>query len=59
MLEKDNKALNGAFENIPNSLYYTAIFLSGEWGQVLSRGMLLCARSCACGDRQTQTQTQT
>ena len=24
----------GAFSNIPNSMYYTAIFLSGEWGQV-------------------------
>jgi len=34
VLEKDNKALGGAFENIPNALYYTAIFLSGEWGQV-------------------------
>jgi len=32
--EKGNPNVGGAFDNIPNSLYYTAIFLSGEWGQV-------------------------
>jgi hypothetical protein len=43
-LEKDNKALGGAFENIPNALYFTAIFLSGEWGQVdfSPLGKVLC-----------------
>mmetsp|Transcript_40663 Transcript_40663/g.101698 ORF Transcript_40663/g.101698 Transcript_40663/m.101698 type:complete len:189 (+) Transcript_40663:180-746(+) len=34
LTEKGNPNVGGAFDNIPNSLYYTAIFLSGEWGQV-------------------------
>lgn len=44
VLEKDNAALGGAFANIPNSLYFTAIFLSGEWGQVdfSPLGKVLC-----------------
>lgn len=44
VLEKDNAAVGGAFANIPNSLYFTAIFLSGEWGQVdfSPLGKVLC-----------------
>ncbi|EKX41400.1 hypothetical protein GUITHDRAFT_142088 [Guillardia theta CCMP2712] len=34
LLDRGNPALGGAFDNIPSSLYFTAIFLSGEWGQV-------------------------
>lgn len=36
--------MDGAFDNIPNSMYYTAIFLSGEWGQVdfTLPGRILC-----------------
>eukprot|EP00960_Hanusia_phi_P001230 33801-Hanusia_phi.AAC.1 len=34
LLDRGNPAVGGAFDNIPSSLYYTAIFLSGEWGQV-------------------------
>ena len=51
LLEKDNKAVNGAFDNIPNSLYYTAIFLSGEWGQVdfSPLGKILCSLLVVAG----------
>ena len=51
LLEKDNKGVNGAFDNIPNSLYYTAIFLSGEWGQVdfSPLGKILCSLLVVAG----------
>ena len=34
VFERGNPAVEGAFDNLPNAMYYTAIFLSGEWGQV-------------------------
>jgi voltage-gated potassium channel len=29
--ERDNPAMDGAFETVPNSLYFTAIFFGGTW----------------------------
>ena len=35
VFEKENEQLDeNAFQNIPSSLYYVAIFLAGEWGEV-------------------------
>merc|ERR1711998_22077 len=53
VFERHNLRLNNghAFENIPNSLYYTAIFLAGEWGQVdfTLPGKILCVLLVAVG----------
>jgi len=33
-LEKDNPEMDGAFESVPNALFYTAVFLGGEWARI-------------------------
>jgi Ion transport protein len=40
-----------AFTNMPDSLYYTAVFLGGEWGVVdfTAFGRLVCVFLCATG----------
>ena len=46
----DEAGLN-AFRNIPNSLYYTAIFLGGEWCQTdfTVAGQCVCMFLCVVG----------
>lgn len=33
-LERHNPRMEGAFESLPSSMYYTLIFLGGEWGKI-------------------------
>jgi len=32
--EKNNPRMEGAFESLPSSMYYSLIFLGGEWGKI-------------------------
>jgi voltage-gated potassium channel len=44
VLERGNPAVGDAFDSLPNAMYYTAIFLSGEWGHTdfTPAGKVLC-----------------
>ncbi|MGH7974642.1 MAG: ion transporter [bacterium] len=47
----DNSCTQVAFKNMPDSLYYTAVFLCGEWGVVdfTWAGRLVCMFMCVAG----------
>lgn len=49
--EKDNPRMEGAFKDLPSSMYYSAIFLGGEWGKIdfTPAGMVVCMFYCIAG----------
>ena len=48
---KDNECTGDAFSSIPNAMFYIAIFLGGEWGQIdfTWPGKILCCALCVMG----------
>ncbi|CAM9449358.1 unnamed protein product, partial [Hapterophycus canaliculatus] len=51
LFEKDNACTGEAFSSIPDAMYYTAIFLGGEWAEVdfTWPGKVLCCVLCVFG----------
>merc|ERR1719486_979490 len=49
--EKDNPRMEGAFDSLPGSMYYSLIFLGGEWGLVdfTPCGQVVCIFYCVIG----------
>jgi hypothetical protein len=49
--EKDNPRMDGAFESLPSSMYYTCIFMGGEWGEIdfTPAGQIVCIFYCVVG----------
>ncbi len=47
----DGQCTQSAFVNMPDALYYTAVFLGGEWGKVdfTVGGRLVCVFLCVAG----------
>lgn len=47
--ERGNPQVNGAFDSLPSSLYYTAVFLADEWAEVdfTPMGKILMVGLCA------------
>lgn len=43
--------MDGAFANLPSSMYYSAIFLGGEWGKIdfTPAGKMVCMWYAAVG----------
>lgn len=48
---QDNECTGAAFSSIPDAMFYTAIFLGGEWAQVdfTWPGKVLCCALCVMG----------
>ncbi len=51
IFENGNPTVGGAFQNIPDSMYYVAVFLGGEWCHCdfTVMGKLLCIWLVAAG----------
>ncbi len=52
LFERNNECVSDAFSSIPSSMYYVAIFLGGEWGQVdfnTIGGKLMCILTVVLG----------
>lgn len=49
--EKDNPRMEGAFATLPSSMYYSLIFLGGEWGKIdfTPAGQIVCTFYCVMG----------
>jgi len=49
--EQDNPAMDGAFKDLPSSMYFTIIFLGGEWAMIdfTSGGKIVCLVYCVVG----------
>ena len=49
--ERDNPRMDGAFQDLPSSLYYCAVFLGGEWGKIdfTPLGFVVCIFYCVVG----------
>jgi hypothetical protein len=49
--EKDNPRMEGAFANLPSSMYFTIIFLGGEWAVIdfTPQGQVVCLFYCVMG----------
>merc|ERR1719160_1288762 len=49
--EKDNPRMEGAFASLPDSMYYSIIFLGGEWGKIdfTPMGHIVCVFYCIFG----------
>eukprot|EP00397_Hematodinium_sp_SG-2012_P001397 GEMP01001399.1.p1 GENE.GEMP01001399.1~~GEMP01001399.1.p1 ORF type:complete len:1177 (+),score=258.16 GEMP01001399.1:112-3642(+) len=49
--EKDNERMEGAFKDLPSAMYYSVIFLGGEWGKIdfTPAGHLVCMFYCLAG----------
>eukprot|EP00752_Nemacystus_decipiens_P005802 g5248.t1 len=51
LFEKDNVCTGDAFSSIPDAMFYTAVFLGGEWAQIdfTWPGKVLCCVLCVFG----------
>merc|ERR1719172_140490 len=49
--EKGNPAQEGAFDSLPSSMYYSIIFLGGEWAKIdfTPCGKMVCLFYCVAG----------
>eukprot|EP00931_Biecheleriopsis_adriatica_P046497 TRINITY_DN26702_c0_g1_i1.p1 TRINITY_DN26702_c0_g1~~TRINITY_DN26702_c0_g1_i1.p1 ORF type:complete len:227 (+),score=36.78 TRINITY_DN26702_c0_g1_i1:85-681(+) len=49
--EQDNPRMEGAFKDLPSSMYYTIIFLGGEWAKIdfTPGGRIVCMIYCVAG----------
>jgi len=49
--EQDNPAMEGAFKDLPSSMYFTIIFLGGEWAKIdfTPGGKIVCVIYCVVG----------
>eukprot|EP00931_Biecheleriopsis_adriatica_P087518 TRINITY_DN61988_c0_g1_i1.p1 TRINITY_DN61988_c0_g1~~TRINITY_DN61988_c0_g1_i1.p1 ORF type:complete len:1129 (-),score=218.70 TRINITY_DN61988_c0_g1_i1:71-3457(-) len=49
--EQDNPRMEGAFKDLPSSMYYTVIFLGGEWAKIdfTPGGQIVCVIYCVVG----------
>ncbi|CAM9445641.1 unnamed protein product [Discosporangium mesarthrocarpum] len=51
IFEKDNECVGDSFNSIPNAMYFVAVFLGGDWGEVDFSwpGKILCVILCVMG----------
>ncbi|CAM9338942.1 unnamed protein product [Ectocarpus sp. 6 AP-2014] len=51
LFEKDNMCTGEAFSSIPDAMFYTAVFLGGEWSEIdfTWAGKVLCCVLCVFG----------
>lgn len=51
LLAQDNECTGDAFSSIPDSMFYTAVFLAGEWAETdfTWPGKILCMFLCVMG----------
>merc|ERR1719199_80605 len=49
--EQGNPRMEGAFDTLPSSMYYSLIFLGGEWGKIdfTPMGQVVCVFYCIIG----------
>jgi len=49
--ERNNPRMEGAFQDLPSSMYYSVIFLGGEWGKCdfTAAGKCVCMFYCLAG----------
>jgi Ca2+-binding EF-hand superfamily protein len=49
--EQGNPRMEGAFDTLPSSMYYSCIFLGGEWGKIdfTPAGQVVCLFYCVIG----------